>query len=180
MKSAASTGGIGPAIAAGPVFLAFLIPHILAGLTATVSGAVVMFSPKGTRRHVRTGIAYYWALSALTVTAAGLTTIHPARDFPLLLLGLLALALASAGRLARRHPRARPWRAWPGHAPHLLAMAGSYTVMLTAFLVDNGPNIPVAGRLPAIVFALLPWVVAAPLAARSLRRRPGVIGRRLS
>lgn len=37
----------------GPVFAAFLVPHILAGLTA--------ISRKGTERHVRAGTAYFGA-----------------------------------------------------------------------------------------------------------------------
>ncbi len=160
----------------GPVFLAFLIPHMLAGLTVTVTGAVVMVSPKGTRRHVRTGTAYFWAMAVLVATAAGLTAIRGSRDLPVFLLGLLALALASAGRHARRqlrttagrHPRTHPRAA--GHAPHILAMTGSYTVMLTAFYVDNGKNLPLVDRLPEPAYWLFPAVIAAPLIVRSLRR----------
>lgn len=165
MGHMALTPGFARAIAGtGPVFLAFLVPHILAGLAATATGAVVMVSRKGTRRHVRTGTAYFWAMAVLVVTAAGLTAIRGPRDLPVFLLGALALVLAGAGRRARRQLRA------PGHAPHILAMTGSYTVMLTAFYVDNGKNLPLADRLPDIAYWLLPAVIAAPLIARALRR----------
>ena len=169
-----SADGFTRAIAGtGPVFAALLIPHILAGLTAVASGAMVMVSRKGTRRHVRAGTAYVWALAVLVTTAAGLTAIRGTRDLGVFLLGVLALALAGAGRHVRRHPRARPWRAWPGHAPHILAMTSSYTVMLTAFYVDNGKTLPLADRLPTAAYWLLPAAVAAPLIARSLRRYRG-------
>jgi uncharacterized membrane protein len=167
----AITPGFARAIAGtGLVFAAFLIPHILAGLTALASGALVMVSRKGTQLHARIGTGYFWAIAGLAATAAGLTTIRGARDLPVFLLGVLALALASTGRHARRHPRARPWRAWPGHAPHILAMTTSYTVMLTAILADNGKNLPLAGRLPAAADWLGPAAIAAPLIAWSLRR----------
>src|SRR5487761_98321 len=100
----------------GPVFLAFLVPHVLAGLTAVASGAAVMASRKGTRRHARTGAAYFWAISALAATSAGLTAIRGSRDLSLLVLGVLALALAGAGRHARR-PLPPRWRANSDLAP---------------------------------------------------------------
>jgi hypothetical protein len=47
--SIAVAPGFAPVIAAaGPVFVAVLIPHIMAGLTALSSGAVVIVSRKGT------------------------------------------------------------------------------------------------------------------------------------
>ena len=167
MGNVAVTPGFAWAIAGtGAVFVVFLIPHILAGLTATAAGAAVMVSPKGSRRHIRMGTVYFWAMGALVVTAAGLTAIRGPRDLPVLGLGLLALALAGAGRHARRHPGTRN----PGTQTHILAMTSSYTVLLTAFYVDNGKNLPLADRLPGIAYWLLPAVIAAPLIVRSLRR----------
>ena len=96
-----------------------LIPHIVAGLTALSSGAAVLVSRKGTGWHMRAGATYFWAIALLAATAAALTAVRGARDLPVLGLGLLALALAAAGRHARRQPGARPWRAWPGHGPHI-------------------------------------------------------------
>jgi len=198
MGNAAVTPGFARAIAGtGAVFAVFLIPHILAGLTATAAGAAVMVSPKGTRRHVRMGTAYFWAIAALVVTAAGLTAIRGPRDLPVFGLGLLALTLAGAGRHVRRHPGSRSQGTQsqsPGtqsqsqetqsqsqgtesqsqgtqsHSPHILAMTSSYTVMLTAFYVDNGKNLPLADRLPGTAYWLLPAAIAVPLIVRSLRR----------
>jgi hypothetical protein len=42
--------------------------------------------------------------------------------------------------------------------------------MLTAFYVDNGPNLPLWDHLPTWAFWLLPSVVAAPVIARAIRR----------
>lgn len=73
----AITPGFARAIAGtGPVFAAFLIRHILAGLTALASGALAMVSRKGTRLHARIGTGYFWAIAVLAATAAGLTTIR--------------------------------------------------------------------------------------------------------
>jgi hypothetical protein len=167
------TGAIGYAgdvAAAGPWFLAFLIPHILAGTAAVASGVTVIHGRKDSRRHVRAGTVYYWALAALAATAAGLTAVRGTRDLYLLVLGVLAFSLASAGRHAWRQPLAWPWRAWPGHGPHILAMSASYTVMATAFLADNGKDLPLIGHLPKAVFWLLPAAIAAPVIARALHR----------
>lgn len=53
------------------------------------------------------------------------------------------------------------------------ARTGSYMVILTVFLADNGKNLPLAGRLPTAAFWPLPAAIAAPLIAWSLRRHGG-------
>jgi hypothetical protein len=45
--------------------------------------------------------------------------------------------------------------------------------MLTAFYVDNGPNLPVWRHLPAIAYWLAPTVIGTPLMLRSIRRWQG-------
>ncbi|HEY7430042.1 MAG TPA: hypothetical protein VH641_04835 [Streptosporangiaceae bacterium] len=154
----ASGYGYSQAVADGPLFLAFLVPHILAGLTATAAGLVSMAAPKSSRLHARMGTVYYRAVALLAVSAAGLTAIHPARDLYLLVLGGLTLALAHTGRRRR------------GYLPHILAMTGSYTVLLTAFLADNGSRLPLAGRLPEAAYWLLPAAIATLLTGWALHR----------
>ena len=102
------------------------------------------------------------AIGRVGFTATAMAVIRPARDWYLALLGALAFALAAAGRDYRRHPARRPWRRWPGHIPHILAMGGSYTVLLTAFYVDNGKNLPLWDRLPTAAYWTLPALVATP------------------
>jgi hypothetical protein len=171
MSGTAGAGGFSHAIAgAGPLFVAFLAVHVLGGLTAVVAGVLAATAPKRRGRHTRAGILYYWAITVVFATATAMTAMRPARDYYLFLLGALTFALASAGRLARRRPHAWPWRRWPGHGPHILAMGTSYTVLLTAFYADNGKNLPGWDRLPTAAYWLLPALVAAPLILRALRR----------
>jgi hypothetical protein len=51
----------------------------------------------------------------------------------------------------------------------------SYILMLTAFYVDNGKNLPVWRELPQIAFWLLPSVIGVPLILRALFRHPLVL-----
>jgi hypothetical protein len=162
----------------GPLFLGILALHVAAGLTAVAAGAVAAAAPKRHGRHTRAGTVYYQAVTVVAATATALTSVRPARDWYLLLLGGLTLGLAAAGRHTRRHPDARPWRRWPGRAPHIVAMGSSYTVLLTAFYVDNGKRLPLWDRLPVAAYWLLPAAVAVPLMCRTLARHRGPRPRR--
>jgi hypothetical protein len=174
----AAAGGFSQALAGvGPLFFFFLAVHVPAGLVAVVSGALAATARKCRGRHTRWGAIYYWAIGVVFVTTAAMTALRPARDWYLLLLGTTSFVLAPVGRHARRHPRARIWLRWPGHIPHILAMGGSYTVLLTAFYVDNGKNLPLWDRLPTAAYWVLPTLVAAPVIALSAvrhRRSPVV------
>jgi lysylphosphatidylglycerol synthetase-like protein (DUF2156 family) len=172
---AGGNSGFSRAVAGtGPVFLAFLAIHVPAGLTAVISGALAATAPKRRGRHTWAGTVYYWAITVIFATAAAMAAIRPARDWYLALLGALALTLAAGGRDYRRHPGRRPWRRWPGHIPHIITMGASYTVLLTAFYVDNGKNLPLWDRLPTAAYWTLPTLVAAPIITCSAirHRRP--------
>jgi len=150
-----------------PAFLAVLAVHVLAGLTAVITGAVAALARKGSPRHVRAGRWYYRAITAVFATAAALAAMRWAQDWYLLVLGATAFTAATAGYLHRRRYR-------PGDTGHIAGMGIAYTAMLTAFYVDNGPHLPLWDRLPALAFWLLPATIAAPLIARAIRRsRPG-------
>ncbi len=117
---------------------------------AVISGLLAATAPKQRGRHTRAGTIYYWAIITVSATAVAMTAMRPARDWYLALLGTLAFLLAAVGRHVRRHPGSWPWRSHPaGHTPHIVAMGGSYTVLLTAFYVDNGKNLPLWDRLPS-------------------------------
>jgi lysylphosphatidylglycerol synthetase-like protein (DUF2156 family) len=164
-----ATGGNGfdRAIAGtGPVFLGFLVLHIPAGLTAVIAGPLAATAPKRHGRHTCSGTVYYWAIAVVFATATAMAAIRPA-DWYLALLGALTFALAAAGRDYRRRPGRRPWRRWPGHTPHILAMGSSYVVLLTAFYVDNGKKIPLLDQLPTAAYWVLPALIATPLITRS-------------
>jgi hypothetical protein len=76
------------------------------------------------------------------------------------------LIAATVGRTALR----RRWRHWV--RLHITGMGLSYILMLTAFYVDNGKNLPFWRELPQVAFWLLPAVIGIPLIARALVRNP--------
>ena len=89
-----------------PAFLAVLAVHVLAGLTAVITGAIATLTRKGSPRHVRAGRWYYRALAAVFATATALAVMRWAQDWYLLVLGAVAFAAATAGYLHRRRHRA--------------------------------------------------------------------------
>ena len=146
-----------------PVFLAFLAVHVLAGLSAVVTGAVAAFSRKGSPRHIRAGRWYYRAISTVFATATVLAAMRWQQDYYLFIIGAVAFIAATIGYLHRRRHR-------PGDTPHIAGMGTAYVAMLTAFYVDNGPHLPLWDHLPTLAFWLLPAAIGAPLIARSIAR----------
>ncbi|MFD4582316.1 hypothetical protein [Streptomyces sp. NPDC058434] len=140
-----------------------IVIHIAAGLTAVAAGATAMLAPKRRGRHPRSGHTYLGALVVLTTTAIVLAAARPHTAY-LLILGAVALVAAGYGwRVRRLHHRG--WR-----PRHITAMALSYTAMVTAFYVDNGPRLPLWSLLPPLTFWFLPAAVALPLLVRALNR----------
>ena len=122
-----------------------------------------MLSRKGRGRHSAFGTVYFWALAGAVTTMSLLSFMRWSADYPLFVLGVLALSAACFGRYSIRH--ARPRR-------HLVGMGASYILMLTAFYVDNGKNLPLWNRLPEIAFWLLPSLVGLPLIGYYLFKPP--------
>jgi hypothetical protein len=149
-----------------PVFLAFLAVHVIAGLTAVLTGAVAALAGKGSPRHMRAGRWYYRAITVVFTTATALAIMRWRQDYYLFVIGAIALTAATVGYLHRRRHR-------PGDTAHIIGMGVGYTAMLTAFYVDNGPHLPLWDRLPVLTFWLLPSAIAAPLIVRAaIRARP--------
>ena len=146
-----------------PAFLAILAVHVIAGLTAVITGAIAALARKGSPRHIRAGRWYYVAITAVFATAAGLAVMRWSQDYYLLIVGAVAFTAATLGYLHRRRRR-------PGDTGHIAGMGIAYTAMLTAFYVDNGPHLPLWDRLPTLAFWLLPSAVAAPIITRALIR----------
>jgi hypothetical protein len=144
-------------------FLAILAVHVLAALTAVLTGAMAAIATKGSPRHIRAGRWYYRALTVVFASALALTAMRPRQDYPLALIGLVAVTAATVGYLHRRRRR-------PGDTPHITGMGLSYMAMLTAFYVDNGPHLPLWDRLPTVAFWLLPGAIVIPITARALKR----------
>jgi hypothetical protein len=154
-----------------PVFLAALGAHVLFGLSCVITGVVAMFSEKRPGRHPRFGTVYYYCLSVVFASATVLSVMRWAEDYHLFILGTLSFATASLGRMALR----RCWHKWI--MTHIIGMGASYILLLTAFYVDNGENLPLWRELPPVVYWLLPGVVGTPFIVRALlsnRARPHV------
>ena len=158
-------GGI-PLPSDAPLFLAFIAVHLTAGLIAVIAGAIAMLSRKQAGRHPLAGTVYYWALSVAFITMSVLAFARWSEDSHLFILGLLAFVAATIGRTARR----RLWSGWP--RIHMAGMAASYVLMITAFYVDNGPNLPLWRELPSIAFWILPTLIGAPILINALFRHP--------
>jgi hypothetical protein len=133
-----------------PVFLVLVGVHVLLGLTCTIAGVIAMLSPKRSSRHPRFGTIYYWCLMGVFATASGLAAVRWAEDYHLFFLGALAFGAAFLGRMARR----RRWSRWV--KLHITGMGTSYVLLLTAFYVDNGKNLPLWRELPPLAYWLVP------------------------
>jgi hypothetical protein len=147
-----------------PVFLTVLGFHVLAALVGVVTGIVAMMSQKRFGRHPKFGIIFYWCLGAVFLTATALAAMRWSEDCYLFFLGATSFGAATVGRAARRGR----WHQW---APiHICAMGLSYTVMLIAFYMDNGKNLPVWRDLPSATYWLVPSAIGVPLILRAVIR----------
>ena len=146
------------------MFLAILAVHVPIGVLAVVTGAVAMLKEKRRGAHTTFGSVYFWCLGVLFVTSAALSAMRWSEDYHLFVLGAVAFSTAVIGRLARR----RRWRTRIDL--HIVGMGISYIVMITAFYVDNGKNLPLWRDLPHVAYWLLPSVVGLPVILWALSR----------
>jgi hypothetical protein len=157
-----------PIPSSSPVFLGAVAVHVVAGLSCVIAGAVAMLSPKRAGRHPSAGTVYYWSLVVVFVSMTVLALLRWPHDTHLLILGILSFSAGLIGRAARR----RLLAGWP--RIHISAMGTSYIILLTAFYVDNGPNLPVWRHLPSWMYWLAPGLLGLPLIVRALVRHPVV------
>jgi hypothetical protein len=157
-----------PIPSTSPVFLSVVGIHVFLGLACTITGIVAMLSLKAPGWHPNFGTIYYWCLFGVFITAASLSFVRWSEDYHLFILGTLSFAAAYLGRMARR----QCWQKWPWF--HVSGMGASYILLLTAFYVDNGKNLPLWRQLPQIAFWLLPGAFGIPMILHVLRRHPVV------
>ena len=149
-----------------PAFLTVAGIHILLGLGCVVTGAIAMLSEKRAGRHPANGTIYFWSLAGVFLTMAALAAVRWAHDYHLFILGALSFAAAYFGREARRNR----WRHWI--RLHITGMGTSYVLLLIAFYVDNGKNLPLWKELPPVTYWLLPAALGIPLIVRALLWHP--------
>lgn len=147
-----------------PLFRSVLSFHILLGIACVVLGIVAMLSQKRRGKHPKFGTAYYWCLGLLFASATVLALMRWSEDYHLFILGALSFLAASVGRIARR----QVWRRWVDF--HIMGMGLSYILMLTAFYVDNGKNLPVWRDLPYLAYWVVPGAVGLPVIVNALLR----------
>jgi len=155
-----------PVPSVDPVFIAVVRFHILVGICCVAAGATAMLSHKGRGRHSTFGTVYYWCLAVVVATATGLSVVRWAENYHLFILGVLSLISATVARTALR----QRWSNWV--RLHITGMGFSYILMLTAFYVDNGKNLPLWKELPQIAIWLLPAALGIPLLIRALLKHP--------
>ena len=155
-----------PIPSSNPVFLSIVAIHVLFGLAAVIIGAVAMLTNKGRGRHSNFGLIYFWCLFGTFTTMSALAFTRWHEDYDLFFLGALSFGSAWLGRSILRHR----WHQWP--RLHLTLMGASYILMITAFYVDNGKNLPLWRELPQFAFWVLPALVGTPLILYALRFHP--------
>ncbi len=153
-------------------FLAILLIHVPSGLVCVVTGLVATFSRKGMGRHPNFGTIYYRFLTVVFITASALSAMRWTEDWYLFVLGGLSFAAALLGRTAHQ----QRWRNWI--QLHITGMSFSYVLLLTAFYVDNGKNLPIWKDFSPIVYWVLPSAIGIPLIIRALLTHPLVLSQR--
>jgi hypothetical protein len=152
-----------------PVFLGIVGVHVVFGVAAVITGAAAMLSNKGRGRHANFGAIYFWCLFGVFVTMSALSFMRWAQSYHLFILGALSFASGYFGRMAAR----AHWYQW--RRLHLASMGASYILLLTAFYVDNGKNLPLWNELPQMAFWILPGAIGTPLILYALFRHPLVL-----
>lgn len=156
--------------------LSFFLPlvvHALAGLTTAVMGVLTFSRPKRRESHPKWGGRYLWAYTVVFLTAIMLSVQHWPADAYLFVLATLGYGFALAGYAARRFRQEPVVRRFVGKqwvSVHIVGMIGSYTVLWTAFYVDNAHLIPGLKELPTLTFWVLPTALALPFLVVSLSR----------
>ena len=134
-----------------------LTVHVGAGVAGLLVGPPAIAAALHGRRRTKAGRAYLVAVTALTVTAAGLVVLRPAALWPFLLLaGGTEAALVGARRA--RTP-----------ANHVRLVCGSYVSLVTALLVVSWGSL-LAWILPTVVGTVLVERAAASTRPRPARR----------
>jgi len=149
-----------------PLFLSLIGIHVLAALLCVISAILAMFSRKTDKRHPQFGTFYFWCLLVVFISSVLVSIIRWPLDNQLLILGTFSFGFAFTGRLSQRNKWKFRMR-W-----HLVCLTMSFIILLTAFYVDNGKNIPVWKLLPVIYYWLIPGIIGIPVMVYVLLHHP--------
>jgi len=149
-----------------PVILTIIGIHVAVALICVLAAFLAMFSNKRNKYHPEFGTVYYWCLLVVFITSIVVSIIRWPLDNQLLILGTFSFGFALAGRMAQRNKWKSRMR-W-----HLMCMSMSFILILTAFYVDNGKNIPLWKLLPSLYYWLIPGLIGIPIMVFVLRHHP--------
>lgn len=155
-----------PVPSTDPVFLTFVVIHILISLVCVVSGVLAMLTQKASRRHPIFGKIYFWSMLSAFVTVVILSVMRWPHNIHLLSIGTLAVIFTYAGRRMARSKMSSWTRL------HTLCMGASYILLLTGFYVDNGKNLPFWRMFPQWFFWVFPAMIGMPIILYVLKNHP--------
>lgn len=155
-----------PVPSTDPVFLTFVVVHILISLLCLISGLLAMLTQKTTPRHPYFGKIYFWGMVSAFVTVLVLSIMRWPHNIHLLSIGMLAFIFTYAGRRIAQDKKSNWTRL------HTICMSASYILLLTGFYVDNGKNLPFWRFLPQWFFWTFPAAVGTPIILYVLKRHP--------
>lgn len=150
-----------------PVFLTIVGIHVAVALSAVITGLIAILSLKGSKKHLKFGKLYFWALSIVFVTAAILSIMRWIQDYYLFVIGFFSFSFALFGRISFK------LRSKHKISYHITGMGISFTLMLIAFYLDNGKNLPIWNKLPVFAYWLIPTLVGVPLIVYSIFKYRG-------
>jgi uncharacterized membrane protein len=117
-----------PVPSTSPVFLTFVVVHIIISLACVVSGLLAMFAIKGGKRHSIYGKVYFWSMLSAFATIVILSAMRWPHNIHLLSIGTLAVSSVYLGwRLAKNQKK--NWTRL-----HTILMGSSYIFLMTGFL----------------------------------------------
>lgn len=155
-----------PVPSTDPVFLAFVVVHILISLVAVVFGLFAMLSDKRKRRHSKFGKVYFWSMLLSFCTVVILSIMRWPHNIHLLSIGIFAVGSTTAGYWFAKNQRVNRRRF------HTVCMGVSYILLMTGFYVDNGKNLPFWRQFPQWFFWAFPSVVGVPIIFWALLKHP--------
>ncbi len=108
------------------------VVHLLAVLLALTAGTLVLYHPKGTRRHRHLGRAYVGSMAVVLLTAFGIYSLFG--RFGIIhwgaVVSVVALLMGTGAVWSR--PRPAGWLRW-----HYLGMGASVTSLYAALVVES-------------------------------------------